>query len=157
MSEEKESQIKFRAWNSDKKKMQYPHIGEAYISCLAGVGNSCVVEHLHTEPVRGGTYRTFIKDEFNGHIMQCIDEYDENGKEIYDGDIVEYCTEDGVYRATVCRGACRYCEDADYSNHIADGYIIVGPHKVRDYEEDEDGFGYTVVGNIYEGVYAKSM
>ena len=69
---------------------------------------------------------------------------DNNNNDIYDGDIVQYDTEDGIVTAKII-----FKEDDGDDAHISGFYTEY--MKVEDYPEDNDEpVRFLVVGNIYE-------
>jgi uncharacterized phage protein (TIGR01671 family) len=70
---------------------------------------------------------------------------DSNGKEIYDGDIVTYGTEDAVVNATV-----EFAEEDSEESMFLTGYKMVVIN-AADYEDNDDNeHALEIIGNIFE-------
>jgi len=120
-------EIKFRAWDKDRKKMLY-HINDLFDGFMHWKDQKidlvdCVEQGTHTE------YRHPI-------LLQYTGLKDKNGKEIYEGDVIE-------------TNGIENCEKALIIFH--DGVFVA------DFEEFDfigwehlNGLDMTVIGNIYE-------
>ena len=146
-------EIKFRAWNKQKKEMMK-------ISSISLENKEIAVKDF-------GTYHFFrIKDT---ELMQYIGLKDKNDKEIYEGDILLSSNENGIFLQLIGFGN----DDREYSG-ILNGFKIIDGRLLEndDYEIDEcKEFtqelikahnipilqpenmiidGWWVIGNIYE-------
>ena len=121
--------LKFRAWDKEKKRMllwgdweQTQWIKDAM-------------------PVQEG-------DEWTERciLMQYIGLKDEAQKEIYEGDIVRYGTEDAVVTAQV-----DFAEEDSETTMFLTGFHMTVINSA-DYPEDEEDndFAFEVIGNIYD-------
>jgi uncharacterized phage protein (TIGR01671 family) len=109
-------EIKFRAWDKILKRMWY-----------LGLMNR---EGIDTSVCE---------------VMQYVGIDDENRKEIYEGDIVQYDTEDGIVTAQIV-----FKIDDNEDAHISGFYTEF--IRIEDYPEDLSDMPvyFTVIGNIYE-------
>ena len=148
-----EREIKFRAWNKQKKEMMK-------VSSISLENKEIAVKYF-------GTYHFFrIKDI---ELMQYIGLKDKNDKEIYEGDILLSSNENGIFLQLIGFGN----DDREYSG-ILNGFKIIDGRILEDddYEIDEcKEFtqelikahnipilqpentiidGWWIVGNIYE-------
>ena len=146
-------EIKFRAWNKQKKEMMK-------ISSISLENKEIAVKDF-------GTYHFFrIKDT---ELMQYIGLKDKNDKEIYEGDILLSSNENGIFLQLIGFGN----DDREYSG-ILNGFKIIDGRILEDddYEIDECKEctqelikahnipilqpentiidGWWIVGNIYE-------
>jgi uncharacterized phage protein (TIGR01671 family) len=130
-------EIKFRAWDKERLEMYYPSTEDNYAITLSGIP-------IWFHPAEG----TDEKEKFI--IMQYTGFKDKNGKEIYEGDVVEISHE--------------YASRLNWTIIWKDtGFVLYnGLNSFRnietyyiDIEKDNDEYlfyhkNFTVVGNIYE-------
>lgn len=115
-------EIKFRAWDKVNKKMQYSGIvwGEYDFPVLSGFNYGDDINNL-------------------SNLMQYTGLKDKNGKEIYEGDIIQwinYTTNDGMKNITVIE-----YDDKDASFYIGNWYDRYFPDTSKE---------ALIIGNIYE-------
>lgn len=113
-------QIKFRAWNKEKYKM--------YKCVSVNLNQSCCVD-ITIDKVEAEEYcraKNIILMQFTGLL-------DKNGKEIYEGDIVNL--EDSQYKALPNGNYKVYWSNSGFMPFRSFGYIV---------ENSE------IIGNIYE-------
>lgn len=122
-------EIKFRAWNRNDRKMYTPD-SKGIIIEINGYNQFWIKDTKHLQ-------EWFLGNNLDSNLMQFIGRQDVNGKDIYEGDIVE----------------CEYFRTKTI-NEVKWNMHIVGfdPFCVPcDYDEvyyDEDAI--KVIGNIYE-------
>ncbi len=68
--------IKFRAWDVDRKKFQYFDLNQSWTPMIENAHNTLVIQ--------GATF-----EQFTGL-------HDKNGKEIYEGDVIQNVADDGT-------------------------------------------------------------
>ena len=124
-------EIKFRAWNTDKEKMDYGDHGDFGLS-------ASVICPLKTIPNRNGTYRTELGECFNGILLQYTGLLDKNGKEIFEGDIVMLYS----YPYSKIKKGIKVC----WENN---GFYPFNQHD-EEYGSPLDGQWCEIIGNIYE-------
>lgn len=66
------------------------------------------------------------------------------GVDIFQGDLVEYDTEDGIARAVVV------FKESDDEDIYLSGFALKAFGKCREYTENENAVGIKVIGNIHE-------
>jgi len=141
------SEIKFRAWSRNNRKMYYiPNDGPSVT-----IGTNWWTFHKN-DPQSG----EHLANELTGVLMRFTGLKDKNGKEIYEGDIVETTlfVEMKLDKEPM-RGVIKYADK------WATFYLVVGARKkggpgvamtsVHEWYYAEEGeIVATVVGNIYE-------
>lgn len=136
--------LKFRIWDGGRKKMFYKlQIGNTWDKGFLYTAHSIYIENKDENPdeLRSGWYHI---DESLGRdfIMQFTGMYDVNGKEIYEGDIVDV-PHQGLFVVSY------NCE----KGMSAGWYLQIGDFErwtTMEARHNEDGDNYKVVGNIYE-------
>jgi uncharacterized phage protein (TIGR01671 family) len=128
-------EIKFRAWNPDDNKMEYP--------LVFAVGVDGILKPLIR--CRGGNaYKDYPKMQFTGL-------HDKNGKEIYEGDII--CND--KYDTWEWRGVVKFSHGvfgAEWLVNIKKQSMVGAwgqKHNLRRLDDDIIE-GLIVIGNIYE-------
>lgn len=131
-------EIKFRAWNKKEKYMEP-------VDDLQMFSNQLSIGMLSKDYFLG-------KDDVE--LMQYTGLHDENGKEIYEGDIIEFSYDvfTGNFDTKVGRGTVEFIDGAFYIKP----FEIEGK-KIKDIDNEEWFLIYTVnidtlkvIGNIYD-------
>ena len=132
-------EIKFRAWDPNKKIMAYP-TGNLEMSFEEGYAH---VEHSFTPKVRLATPHDADDDLAPSILMQYTGLKDKNGKEIYEGDIVRVYHRRGFY------GDEGFYTVGKVEYSPAEFYINGGGHSITCHfhydEKDRE-----VIGNIHD-------
>ena len=119
--------LKFRAWDSDNNEMFNPK---------------------KLEWNAQGELRFFNKNSMWAHsmvLMQYTGLKDNKGKEIYEGDVVTYGTEDEIVNAIV-----EFAEEDSETSMFLTGFKMV-VFSSADYEDGDDSdHALEIIGNIYE-------
>ena len=123
-------EIKFRAWHKEKKYMKYDDIYPDGKRDWAGWEQSfdCMIHVM----------------QMDFELMQFTGLKDKNGKEIYEGDIIEYAVQDDGGGWDVCRGSVEFT-DCAFQVRLVDGCDFNGLYEfLCDWDKCE------VIGNIHE-------
>lgn len=129
----KNREIKFRVWNGSK--MEY--------NVMAGLFGAFYVQGINPNDAACMSPFNSLYDE-STLLMEYSGEKDHKGNDIYDGDIVQYDSEDGIVTAIVIHSS-----SSDESMHLSGlQFSLV---KITDREDgDENALELQVIGNIYE-------
>jgi uncharacterized phage protein (TIGR01671 family) len=122
-------ELKFRIW--DYEKMTTPAI-EIYGNTTKSSMWS-VVQHGYGE---ASSERI---------IMQYTGVKDKDDKEIYEGDIVQYGTEDDIVTAII-----EFQEQDDEESMFISGFRLVVISNTEYQDNDEEDYALKVIGNIYQ-------
>ena len=120
-------EIKFRAWDS-RRKIMYPNAQNTY-DFMASEGG-CMEEN----------FKCVLEDD-NYKVMQYTNCYDINGKEIYEGDVVEKEIMESIFDDSKLIGVVKMIEGC--------WCVVDDKKKVAKYLWSETDVN-RVIGNIYE-------
>jgi uncharacterized phage protein (TIGR01671 family) len=134
-------EIKFRAWDMEHKVMIENVTPFQHDFVLERDTWKCLQSHDEKGEAMFRLYGHTYSD-----IMQFTGLEDKNGKEIYEGDIVTYGTEDEVVNAIV-----EFAEEDSEESMFLTGFQLKVITSVDYPEEEEDNdYALEVIGNIYE-------
>ena len=145
-------EIKFRAWDKEKKIMSDSFNFSNVTDCMLSTGYYIVKQgemKVCPDGMERPIFTNFDVEEFgtNIELMQFTGLKDKNGKEIYDGDIVEVGNR--FYKAA--KQLPIFISDV---HDITGGFgVFINEHAQEDYlsKFSESGFyEVEVIGNIYE-------
>jgi uncharacterized phage protein (TIGR01671 family) len=132
-------EIKFRVWDKQVKRMFLP-LTDLHIKWNKHTGSDLFCEIEASDDGKGGKWS--CSDSADGYeIMQYSGLKDKNGKDIYDGDIIQFAE---TYYYLV-----RY-EDAKFVGYHANNNWGKWGDLYKLAERRFDKYNYVVIGNIYE-------
>ena len=128
-------EIKFRSWDKKEKQMTYFTLEQL----IDSIGFEYVIPEnlIRLAPIPIGDRNNKIRMQFTGLL-------DKNGKEIYEGDILEvhrYGLEE-KHRTVVRFESGGFILEDDFGEAVTIGWAIDS--------WDDDGHKYSVIGNIHE-------
>lgn len=119
---------KFRAWHKPMQRM-------SEVLAISYERQKVKIRHL-----RGTTHMTVLFDDVEP--MQSTGLFDENGQEIWEGDVVEFEDADDIENVYINQGVIEWCQG---------GFIVTNRTSVTMGDLlDGNNLEVTVIGNIYE-------
>lgn len=135
-------EIKFRAWNIEEERM-IQNIQQEY----DGEEEDCFAQFIEQTAAYG---REAEKGKY--HVMQYTGLKDENGVEIYEGDIIQWSDYEGERKAEVKYGIGEFGVYRYAGFYLEGDGRILEPYEITNMIRDKYYYSYKVVGNIFEGV-----
>ena len=134
-------QIKFRVWDIARKTMTYPEDKEHNYSAETQPDNGGLGYYLLTQKgILQCNDGVELDDWHDGFIVtQFISLSDKNGREIYEGDVVEYVGKEDPSE--------KYKGVVEYINGLLSPFYSTHPEDPTCMQKE---FDFRVIGNIYE-------